>query len=133
MLGLTAKISKCIQLGTRLKCIDNSGAKELELMAVKGYKGKHRRLPKAGVGDIIVCTVKKGDEKVRHTVVYAVIVRQKSPFRRPDGTRVTFTDNAAVLVNQKTYEPVGSEIRTAIAKEVVERFSAIGKIASVVV
>lgn len=133
MYGLTTKVSKGVQLRTKLACIDNSGAKELELIAVIGYKGKHRRLPKAGIGDIIVCTVKKGDEKTRHTVVHAVVVRQKAPYRRPDGTRISFTDNAAVLINPKTYEPIGSEIRTAIAKEVVERFSAVGKIASVVV
>jgi len=133
MLGLTGKMTKCIQLGTVLNCADNSGAKELRLIAVKKFKGRHRKLPKAAVGDVIVCSVIKGNEKTRHTVVYAVVVRQKKEFRRPDGTRIAFTDNAAVLVNSKTYEPVGSEIRTVIAKEVVERFSAVGKIASLVV
>lgn len=133
MFGLTAKMTKCIQLGTRLNCADNSGAKVIEVIAVIKYKGKHRRLPKAGIGDIVVCSVKKGDEKTRKTVVHAVVVRQKKEFRRPDGTRIAFTDNAAVLINPKTHEPTGSEIRTAIAKEVVERFSVIGKIASVVV
>jgi large subunit ribosomal protein L14 len=133
MFGLTATITKCIQLGTRLVCADNSGAKELEVIAVIRYKGKHRRLPKAGIGDIVVCAVKKGDEKTRHTVVHAVVVRQKKEFRRPDGMRIAFTDNAAILINAKTHEPTGSEIRTAIAKEVVERFSPIGKIASIVV
>lgn len=130
---MTAKTTKCIQLGTVLACADNSGAKELKVIAVLKFKGKHRKLPKAGIGDIVVCSVIKGDEKIRKTVVHAVIVRQKKEFRRPDGTRVAFTDNAAVLINPKTHEPTGSEIRTAIAKEVVGRFSMIGKIASVVV
>jgi len=133
MFGLTATITKCIQLGSRLRCIDNSGAKELQVLAVLRFKGKHRKLPKAGIGDIVVCSVEKGNEKVRHTVVHAVIVRQKKEYRRPDGSRIAFTDNAAVLINPKTHEPTGSEIRTAIAREVVERFSVIGKIASVVV
>ncbi len=132
MKAVTAHISKPIQLTTRLVCADNSGAKELELIAVKTYKGKLRRLPKAGVADVIVCSVKKGKEKLRHTVVYAVVVRQKKEYRRADGERIKFTDNAAVLVNPKTYEPTGTEIRSVIAKEVVERFSAIGKIASIV-
>ncbi len=132
MKGLTSKISKPIPLGARLVCADNSGAKELGLIAVKGYHGKIRRLPRAGIGDVIICSVKKGKEKVRKTVVYAVIVRQKKEFRRFDGTRVKFSDNAAVVVNSKTYEPIGTEIRSAIAKEVVERFTAIGKIASMV-
>lgn len=132
MKAVTANVTKSIQLKTRLVCADNSGAKQLELIAVKTYKGKLRRLPKAGVGDVIVCAVKKGNEKLRHTVVYAVIVRQRKEYRRADGERVKFNDNAAVLVNQKTFEPLGTEIRSVIAREVVERFSAIGKIASIV-
>ena len=133
MKGISANPTKCIQLGTRLVCADNSGAKELELIAVKGYKGVKRRLPKAGVSDVIVCSVKKGTEKTRKQIVHAVIVRQKKEYRRAEGMRVKFSDNAAVLVNPKTYEPVGTEIKSAIAREVVERFSSIGKIASVVV
>ena len=132
MKTVTAKITKPIPLGAKINCADNSGAKELNLIAVVGYKGRLRRLPKAGVGSVIVCTVTKGKEKIRHQIVYAVVVRQKKEYRRFDGTRVRFSDNAAVLVNQKTFEPIGTEIRTVIAKEVVERFSAIGKIASIV-
>jgi len=132
MKPMSSSISRGIQLATKLVCADNSGAKELFVINVLNYKGTRRRLPKAGIGDVVVCSVKKGKEKLRHTVVYAVVVRQKQEFRRADGTRVKFTDNAAVLVNQKTFEPTGSEIRSVIAKEVVERFSPIGKIASIV-
>ena len=132
MKGLSANITKSIQLKTRLVCVDNSGAKELEVISVKTYKGRLRRLPKAGIGDVVICSVKKGKEKVRGTVVYAVVVRQKKEYMRSDGTRVKFSDNAGVLVNPKTFEPLGTEIRTVIAKEVIERFSAIGKIASIV-
>jgi large subunit ribosomal protein L14 len=132
MKAVTSKITKSVQLGTILNCVDNSGAKELDLIAVRGYKGRLRRLPKAGVGDVVICSVTKGKEKMRKQVVYAVIVRQKKEYKRADGTRVKFTDNSAVLVNSKTFEPIGTEIRTVIAKEVVERFSAIGKIASIV-
>src|SRR3989344_7593346 len=133
MKAMTSNVVKGIPLKARLACADNSGAKELELIAVKGYKGRLRRLPKAGVGDVIIFSVKKGKEKIRHTVVHAVIVRQRKEYRRLDGTRIKFLDNAAILVNPKTFEPQGTEIRTAIAKEAVERFSAIGKIASIVV
>lgn len=132
MKAITSKIPKSIQLKSMLQCADNSGAKELQLISVMGYKGILRRLPKAGIGDVVICSVKKGKEKIRHQVVYAVIVRQRKEFRRNDGTRVKFTDNAAVLVNSKTFDPQGSEIRSVIAKEVVERFSSIGKIASIV-
>ena len=133
MKAVSARIPRALQIMSRIKCADNSGAKELEIIAVKGYRGVQRRNPKAGVGDVVICTVKKGKEKVMHQMVYCVIVRHKKEFRRSDGTRVKFSDNAAVLVNSKTFEPTGTEIRTVIAKEVVERFSMIGKIASLVV
>ena len=132
MKGSTSNITRSLPLGAQLVCADNSGAKVLELIAVKGYHGRLRRLPRAGVADVIMCSVKKGKEKVRHTVVHAVVVRQKKEYMRYDGMRVSFSDNAAVVVNPKTYEPVGTEVRSVIAKEVVERFTAIGKIASMV-
>ena len=133
MKALTARITRPLQLKSRLVCADNSGAKELELIAVKSYKGRLRRLPKAGIGNVVICSVKKGKEDMRGKVVYAVIVRQKKEYRRHDGMRVRFADNAAVIVNPKTFEPQGTEIRTVIAKEVIERFSQIGKIASIVI
>jgi len=132
MKAVSARVTKPIQLGTRMECADNTGAKVLEIIAVKGYKGRQRRLPKAGIANVVVCTVKKGKEKMRHEIVHAVIVRQMKEFRRLDGTRIKFSDNAAIIVNPKTLEPQGTEIRTVIAKEVVERFSIIGKIASMV-
>lgn len=132
MKRVSANISKPLNLATRLVCADNTGAKELELIAVKGYKGRKRRLPHAGVGDVIVCSVKKGKEKMRHQVVTCVVVRQKKEYRRFDGTRVKFQDNAAIIVDPKSFEPQGTEIRSVIAKEAVERFSTIGKIASIV-
>ena len=69
---------------------------------------------------------------MRHQVVTAVIVRQRKEYKRADGTRVKFDDNAAIIVDAKTKDPQGTEIRTVIAKEVVERFTSIGKIASIV-
>ena len=132
MKAVSARVNRPLPLGAQMECADNTGAKILEIIAVKGYHGRWRRLPNAGVGNVVICSVKKGKEKMRHEVVYAVIVRQKKEYRRLDGMRVKFSDNAAIIVNPKTFEPQGTEIRTAIAKEVVERFSAIGKIASMV-
>ncbi len=62
----------------------------------------------------------------------AVVIRQRKEFRRPDGTRVMFEDNAAVIVNERG-EPRGTEIKGPVAKEVGERFPKIVRIASVVV
>ncbi len=133
MKAISAKVTRCITLNTKLKCVDNTGARVLQVIAVKGYKGRRRRLPKAGVADIVICTVKKGKEKMRHKIVHAVVVRQRKEYRRKDGTRIKFTDNAAVIINPKTYEPMGTEVRSVVAREVIERFSAIGKICSIVV
>ncbi len=132
MKGIGSKITKAVNTGTYLKCADNTGAKILQVIAVRGYKGVRRRYPKAGVGDIVYCSVKKGDQKLRKQVVMAVIIRQKKEYRRANGMRIKFEDNAAVLINEKR-EPRGSEIKGPVAREVVERFPAIGKIATIVV
>jgi large subunit ribosomal protein L14 len=132
MKGISAKVTKALQTGSYIKCADNSGAKVLQIIAVKGYKGVRRRYPRAGVGDIVYCSVKKGDPKLRKQVVMAVIIRQRKEYRRANGMRIKFEDNAAVLINEKL-EPRASEIKGPVAKEVVERFPAVGKIATIVV
>lgn len=132
MKPVSSKISKSLQVESYLKCADNTGAQELQIISVKGYKGVRRRRPKAGIANVVVCSVKKGDPKIRKEVVMAVIVRQKNEYRRRSGMRIKFEDNAAVLVNERL-EPRGTIIKGPIAKEVVERFSAIGKIASIIV
>ena len=65
-------------------------------------------------------------------MVRAFIIRKKKEYRRSSGLRVKFEDNAAVMVNEKN-EPVGSQVKGPMAKEITERFLSLGKIASVVV
>ncbi|NOZ81648.1 MAG: 50S ribosomal protein L14 [Candidatus Micrarchaeota archaeon] len=132
MKAVSARVTRGLQVGSYVKCTDNSGAQLLKIIAVKGYKGVRRRRASCGVGSLVVCSVKKGDPKLRKEVVLAVIVRQKKEYRRKNGLRVKFEDNAAVLVNEKLM-PRASEIKGPVAKEAVERFSSIGKIASMVV
>ncbi len=132
MKGVAAKITKPIQVRSIIRCDDNSGAKELEIIGVIGYKGRRRKLSKAGIGDKIVCSVKKGKPEIRKKVVKAVVIRQKKEFRRCDGTRVKFEDNAAVLVDD-TNLPKGTEIKGVVAKEVAERYAKIATIAKNVV
>lgn len=132
MKAVKASVTKALNVGSRLTCADNSGAKILEIISVFGYKGVKRRQPSAGVADMIKIVVKKGDIKIRKQLVNAVIVRQKAEYRRKDGLHVKFEDNAAIITDEKG-EPKGTEIKGPVAKEVVERFSSIGKIASVVV
>ncbi len=132
MKGIKASVTKGLNTGTKLLCADNSGAKIVEIISVSHYKGKRKRVPKAGLGDMVKITVKKGDPKVRKQMFNAVIVRQKQEYRRLDGMRVSFEDNAVVLTDEEG-TPKGTEIKGPIAREVVERFSPIGKIASIVV
>uniref|UniRef100_A0A7C3UE24 Large ribosomal subunit protein uL14 n=1 Tax=Geoglobus ahangari TaxID=113653 RepID=A0A7C3UE24_9EURY len=127
-----AVVPRCLPTGARLVCADNTGARELEIIAVKGYKGVRRRYPAAGVGDIVVVSVKKGSPDIRKQVHYAVIIRQRKEYRRPDGTRVKFEDNAAVITDPSG-NPKGSEIRGPVAREAAERFSKIGSIATIIV
>src|SRR4029453_15052363 len=87
-----------IQMQTRLNVADNTGAKEL--MCIKVLGGSKRRY--AGLGDIIVCSVKSvipGSEIKKKAVVRAVIVRCRQPTRRPDGSYVRFDSNAAVIID----------------------------------
>ncbi len=132
MKAIKASIKRSLNVGTYLNCADNSGAKILQLISVGGYKGVKRRQPAAGIADLVKVTVKEGDVKVRKQIFNAVIIRQKSEYRRAGGMRVGFEDNAAVLTDENG-EPKGTEIKGPVAKEAVERFSSIGKIASIVV
>ena len=132
MKAVKARITKAIPVGAYIECSDNTGAKRLQLISVYGYKGRRRRKPSAGVADVVKCTVKEGVVKWRKQVVRAVIIRQKKEYRRSSGLRVEFEDNAAILVNDKN-EPVGTQVKGPMAKEVTERFLTLGKIASVVI
>jgi large subunit ribosomal protein L14 len=101
MKGLAGKQMRGIMTGSVLDVIDNSGAKTISVIAVPGWHGTARRQPSAAVGDIIVASVKKGSPEMRRQVVYAIIVRQRRPFRRADGTMITFEDNAAVITTDR--------------------------------
>ena len=132
MKPIKASITRAIPTGTYLTCADNTGAKIVQVISVFGYKGVRRRQPAAGVGNMIKITIKQGDVKLRKTLSNAIIIRQKAEYRRKDGLRVSFADNACVLVDD-TGTPKGTDIKGPVAKEAVERFSSLGKISSIVV
>ena len=132
MQGIKANIVRSLPSGARIECIDNSGAKVIEIISVIGYRGVRRRMPKAGVGDLVVASVKKGIPEMRKQKVNAVVVRQKKEYRRPNGLRVSFEDNAVVITNENG-EPKGSDIKGPVAKEAAERWSKIASLASIVI
>jgi large subunit ribosomal protein L14 len=126
------RVARGLPVGATLLCADNSGAKVLQLITVLGYKGKQRKIGRAGVGDRINVAVLKGKMELRKQVLQAIVVRQKKPFRRTDGTWIQFEDNAAVLVKAGG-EPQGSELRGPMAREVTIMWPRVAAIASKIV
>ena len=112
-----------IQMESRLNVADNSGAKRIACISVKGASGGARI---GRVGDVITAAVKESepdaDSKVRAgKVVRAVIVRTKKETRRPDGSCIRFDDNAAVLISAETKDPLGTRVFGPVARELRER------------
>lgn len=124
-------LSRGIMIGTVLKCVDNSGAKELRVIGIEKLKARLKRIPSATVGDMIVASVKKGAPEMRRQIVRAIVIRQRKPFRRMDGVWVQFEDNAAVVVTPEG-DPKGTEIRGPIAKEAADRFPKLAALATMI-
>merc|ERR1711881_144550 len=114
--GNKFRITLGLPVAALMNCADNTGAKNLFIISVKGIGGVLNRLPAAASGDMVMATVKKGAPQLRKKVMPAVVIRQRKAFRRKDGTFVQFEDNAAVIVNPKG-EMKGSAITGPIAKE----------------
>uniref|UniRef100_A0A183TI43 Large ribosomal subunit protein uL14 n=1 Tax=Schistocephalus solidus TaxID=70667 RepID=A0A183TI43_SCHSO len=87
-----------LPVGAVINCADNTGAKNLYVIAVFGVRGRLNRLPSAATGDCVVCSVKKGKPELRKKVWQAVVIRQRKSYRRKDGTFIYFEDNAGVIV-----------------------------------
>lgn len=108
-----------IQQETRLVVADNTGAKELLVIQVVG--GTHRRY--GYVGDIVVGTVKSATPQAsvkKSEIVKAVIVRTSKEYRRPDGSSISFDDNAAVILDSDGVNPRGTRIFGPVARELRE-------------
>jgi large subunit ribosomal protein L14 len=99
MKAVRASITKGLPQSSDILCADNSGAKIVRIISVQGYKGVRRRMPSAGVGDMVRVTVKTGDVKLRHTLSHAVVIRQRAEYRRKDGLHISFEDNACILTD----------------------------------
>lgn len=108
-----------IQMQTMLAAADNSGAKRLQCIKVLG--GSKRKY--ASIGDVIVVSVKEAMPKAKvkkKDVMKAVVVRTKKDVARPDGSRIRFDENAAVLINPAG-EPIGTRIFGPVARELRAR------------
>jgi len=112
-----------------MNCCDNSGARNLYIISVKGIGARLNRLPAGGVGDMVMATVKKGKPELRKKVMPAVIVRQSKPWRRTDGVFLYFEDNAGVVSSGFFWEHriLGSmaglegDVRSRVVKGTLQR------------
>ncbi len=132
MKGMKANIPRSLNAGAQINCVDNTGARVVEIISVIRYRGVKNRMPKAGIGEMCVVSVKKGTPEMRKQILRAVVIRQKKEFRRPNGLRVSFEDNAVVITDDDG-NPKGSEIKGPVAREVAERFPKIASAASIIV
>lgn len=136
-----------LPVGAVINCADNSGAKNLYIIAVKGIKGRLNRLPASGVGDMVMATVKKGKPDLKKKIMPAVVVRQRKPWRRRDGVFIYFEgislftcveiycislDNAGVIINPKG-EMKGSGITGPVGKECADLWPKIASTSGTVV
>ena len=117
--GRKFKVSLALPVAAVMNCADNTGAKNLYIISVTGIHGRLNRLPAAGLGDIVMATVKKGKPELRKKVMPAIVIRQRKSFRRKDGTVMYFEDNAGVITNPKG-EMKGSGIAGPVAKEAAD-------------
>ncbi len=133
MKAIASKVTKSLNTGSQVPTCDNSGAKLLKITSVKRAKTVKGRSPCAGVGLMVTASVKKGKPDMRKKVVFAVIVRQKKEYRRPNGMRIKFEDNAAVVTKDDKGNPKGTIFKGPIAKEACTKWPGIAKVATIIV
>ncbi|MEM2032862.1 MAG: 50S ribosomal protein L14, partial [Candidatus Caldarchaeum sp.] len=125
-------IPRTIVPGSLITCADNSGAQILKIIQVHGVSTRLRRVPAAAVGDKVSVTVKKGSADLRKKPMHAIVIRQRKPYRRSDGTWISFEETAAVLVTPEG-DLKGTEIKGPVAKEAAERWPRVANAASMIV
>ncbi len=132
MKGIAGKQTRGLPTSARLLVADNTGAKIVQIISVLRSGGTMRRYPAGGVGDMLKVSVKKGTPDTRRQMFNAVVIRQKRPFRRVDGTWVQFEDNACVITNVNG-EVQGSDIKGPVSREAAERWPRIAATAKQIV
>jgi len=132
MKGIAGKQTRGLPTSARLLVADNTGAKIVQIISVLRSGGTMRRYPAGGVGDMLKVSVKKGTPDTRRQMFNAVVIRQKRPFRRVDGTWVQFEDNACVITNPNG-EVQGSDIKGPVSREAAERWPRIAATAKQIV
>ncbi len=130
---IKSRMTRGLSVGSYVEACDNSGAKIVRIISIKNCKSVKGRKPSTGISSLVFVAVRKGKPDMRKQVVPAVIVRQKKSFRRPNGIRVAFEDNAIVILKDEDGNPKGTILKGPIAKEAAERWPAIAKLSKIIV
>lgn len=132
MKAISARTTRSLNLGAKLIAADNSGAKIVKLVSVKRSKAKKGKQVCAKLGDWVKVSVRKGVPDMKGKVFDAVLIRQKKSYRRLTGERIAFEDNAVAILKDDKGNPKGTQIKGPVAREVMERWPSVAKIASMV-
>jgi len=108
-----------VPIGCRVKITDNSGAKIGQIIGVFKKGARRRSLRNANIGDLVLLAIKKGKPELKGTMARAVIARTiKGFYRKTEGIRVSFEDNAAILVSDEMVAK-GSSIKGVLPRELM--------------
>ncbi len=132
MKAISAKVTPGLNLGARMIAADNSGAKIVKLVSVKKSKAKKGKQVCAKIADWVKVSIKKGVPDMKGKVFDAVLIRQKKSYRRLNGERIAFEDNAVAILKDEKGNPKGTQIKGPVAREVMERWPQVAKIASII-
>ena len=132
MKAISAKGTSALNLGALLVAADNSGAKIVKLVSVKKWKGRKNKQACAKIADWVKVSVRKGIPEMRGKVFDAVVVRLKRPYKRNTGETIMFQENAVAILKDEKGNPKGTIIKGPIAREVLERWPTVAKLASMV-
>ena len=132
MKAVGGRTTRAFNLGANAIAADNSGAKIVRIVGVKHGKGRQGRQMCAKIGDWVKVSVRKGVPDMKGKVFDAIIIRQKKPYRRYTGERISFEDNAVAILKDEKGNPKGTQIKGPIAREVQERWPTVAKLATMV-
>ncbi|MCX6746848.1 MAG: uL14 family ribosomal protein [Candidatus Pacearchaeota archaeon] len=130
MKPVSARVTRGLNIGAIMIAADNSGAKVTKLVSIKHGKTKKGRQGYAKVADWVKVSVRKGLPEMKGKVFDAIVIRQKKSYKRLNGEMVAFEDNAVALLKDDKGNPKGTQIKGVVAREVMERWPSVAKIAA---
>jgi len=133
MKAISSKATRGLNIGSLVNAADNSGARIVRIVGVKRGKTSKGRQQYAKISDWVKVSVRKGKPEMKGQVFDAVVVRLRRPWRRKNGERIAFSDNAVALLKDEKGNPKGTQIKGPIARETLERWGSVAKIARIVV